>query len=51
MSQIIIDKPIVTTLTLGSRPKQKGYKVAGQKETRESRQEEARKSHHTLLEV
>jgi len=41
---------------LGSRPRQKGYKVAGQEEARElkqeeareSRQEEARESHYTL---
>jgi len=38
----------VTTLALGSRPKQRGYKVAGQEEPQESRQEEAQKSHHIL---
>jgi hypothetical protein len=54
----------VTTLTLGSRPKQRGYKVADQEKARESRQKEARElrqeeaqesrqekaqeSHHTL---
>jgi hypothetical protein len=54
----------VATLALGSRPRQRGYKVAGQEEAwklkqeearelrqeeaRESRQEEARESHHIL---
>jgi hypothetical protein len=46
--------PFVATLTLGSRPKQKGCKVAGQEGVRESRQrgckgagqKEARESHH-----
>jgi len=49
----------VTTLTLGSRPRKKGYKVAGQMGAQESRQksrkgvgqEEARESHHTLPRV
>jgi hypothetical protein len=44
----------VATLALGSQPKQRGCKVAGQEEARESRQrgrkgasqEEARESHH-----
>jgi hypothetical protein len=31
----------VTTLALGSQPRKRGYKVAGQEEARESRQEEA----------
>jgi len=46
----------VATLALGSWPRQRGYKVAGQEEARESkqeeawksRQEEARESHHIL---
>jgi hypothetical protein len=50
---------IVTTLALGSQPRQRGYKVAGQEEARESRQrgrkgasqEEAQKLHHILLGV
>jgi hypothetical protein len=37
-------KTCVATLVLGSRPRQKGYKVASQEEVRESRQEEARES-------
>jgi len=49
----------VTTLALGSQPRQRGDKVAGQEEARESRQEEAqesrqeeaRESHHILLGV
>jgi len=41
----------VITLALGSRPRQRGYKVASQEEARESRQEEARESHHILLGV
>jgi hypothetical protein len=32
----------VATLALGSRPRQRGYKVAGQEEVRELSQEEAR---------
>jgi hypothetical protein len=47
---------IVTTLVLGSQPKQRGYKVTGQEEAQESKQrgckgagqEEARESHHIL---
>jgi len=46
----------VATLALGSRPRKRGYKVAGQEEARESRQEEAQElrqeeaqeSHHIL---
>ncbi len=46
----------IATLALGLRPKQRGYKVAGQEEAQESRQrgrkgagqEEARESHHIL---
>ncbi len=46
----------VATLALGSQPRQRGYKVAGQKEAREPRQrgrkgtgqEEAQESHHIL---
>jgi hypothetical protein len=46
----------VATLALGSGPRQRGCKVAGQEEVRElsqeeareSRQEEARESHHIL---
>jgi len=34
----------VATLVLGSRPKQRGYKVVGQKEAQVSRQKEARES-------
>jgi hypothetical protein len=34
----------VATLALGSRPRQRGYKVTNQKEAPESRQEEARDS-------
>jgi hypothetical protein len=34
----------VATLALGSRPRQKGCKVAGQEEARELRQEETRES-------
>jgi hypothetical protein len=40
---------VVATLVLGSRPRQRGYKVTGQEEARESRQEEAQESNHTLL--
>jgi hypothetical protein len=39
---------IVATLALGSWPRQKGSKVAGQEKARESRQKEARVSHHIL---
>jgi len=50
---------IVVTLALGSQLRQRGYKVAGQKEARESKQkgrkgagqEEAWESHHILLGV
>jgi hypothetical protein len=45
---IIVVKTHVATLALGSRPKQRGYKVASQKEARESKQEEAQESHHIL---
>jgi hypothetical protein len=46
----------VVTLALGSRPRQRGHKVAGQEEARESRQrgrkgagqEETWESHHIL---
>jgi len=46
----------VATLALGLQPRQRGYKVAGQEEARESRQrgrkgagqEKARESHHIL---
>jgi len=38
----------VATLALGSRPRQRGYKVAGQEEAQKSRQEEAWESHHIL---
>ncbi len=49
----------VATLALGSQPKQRGYKIAGQEEIRESRQrshkgagqEEARESHHIIPRV
>jgi len=49
----------VATLALGSRPRQRGCKVAGQEEirelrqeeARELRQEEARESHHILPRV
>jgi len=41
----------VATLALGSRPKQKGYKVAGQEEAWELRQKEARESHHIFTGV
>jgi hypothetical protein len=51
--------PFVATLALGSQPSQRGYKVAGQEEARESRQrgrkgvsqEEARESHHIFPKV
>jgi hypothetical protein len=44
----------VATLALGSQPRQRGYKIEGQEEARESRQrgrkgtgqKEARESHH-----
>jgi predicted Na+-dependent transporter len=39
----VIQTPCVTTLALGSRPRQRGCKGAGQ--------EEARESHHILLGV
>jgi len=47
---------IVVTLALGLQPRQRGYKVEGREEPRESRQrsrkgagqEEARESHHIL---
>jgi hypothetical protein len=39
---------IVITLALGSRPKQRGCKVVGQEGAQESKQEEARESHHIL---
>jgi hypothetical protein len=47
---------IVTTLVLGSQPRQRGYKVAGQEEAQKSRQrgrkgagqKEAWESHHIL---
>jgi hypothetical protein len=42
------ESPAVATLALGSQPRQKGCKVAGQEEIRELRQEEARESHHIL---
>jgi len=49
----------IVTLTLGSQPRQKGYKVANQEEARESRQKgrkgagqkEVRESHHILPRV
>jgi len=47
---------LVTTLALGSQPRQRGYKVVSQEEARESRQrgrkgagqDETRESHHIL---
>jgi hypothetical protein len=44
------DEIDVTTLALGSRPRQKGWKVASQEGARESRQEETWESHHILWE-
>ncbi len=41
----------VVTLALGSRPRQRGCKVASQEEVRELRQEEGWESHHILLGV
>jgi hypothetical protein len=49
-----VDSKSVATLALGSQPRQRGYKVAGQEEAWESKQrgrkgtgqEEAQKSHH-----
>jgi len=38
----------VTTLALGSRPRQRGCKVAGQEKARELRQKEAQESHYIL---
>jgi hypothetical protein len=51
MSHLMVEPLSVVTLTLGSWPRQRGYKVAGQEEARESRQEKARESHHTLTRV
>ncbi len=55
-SSSIITCPTIATLALGSQPRQRACKGAGQEEARESRQrgrkgagqEEARESHHIL---
>jgi hypothetical protein len=48
LPSIVRPKHLVATLALGLRPRQRGYKVAGQEEAWELRQEEARESHDIL---